>query len=123
MAQASTRLAALIIGTSISFPSNKATLPPAAKGCENPMSVNNISVMMMEKFGPLTFALALVVRGDRLYFIPRKWFLLRLRMPNFLLPKSNTFETVKDGRFEFHVDLRVPFIGRIAKYNGWLEKT
>lgn len=78
--------------------------------------------LMMEHFGPLKFALALITKEDRLYFIPRRWFFLGVPMPQFLLPKGDTFETVKDGKFQFNVDLKVPFIGRIAKYQGWLEK-
>lgn len=79
--------------------------------------------LMMEHFGPLKFALALVIKGDRLYFIPRRWFFLSIPMPQFLLPGGETYETVTDGKFEFNVDLKVPVIGRIAKYQGWLERT
>ena len=78
--------------------------------------------LMMEHFGPLKFAMALVMRNDRLHFIPRRWFFLGLPMPQFLLPGGETYETVQDGKFHFNVDLRVPLIGRVAKYEGWLEK-
>ena len=78
--------------------------------------------LMMEHFGPLKFALALAHKNDRLYFIPRRWFFLGIPMPQFLLPKGDTYETVADGKFEFHVDLQVPIIGRVAKYQGWLKK-
>ncbi len=79
--------------------------------------------LMMEHFGPLKFALALVHKDQRLYFIPRRWFFLGIPMPQFLLPKGDTYETVTDSKFEFHVDLQVPIIGRVAKYQGWLEKS
>lgn len=28
---------------------------------------------------------------------------------------------VFDGKFHFHVDLRLPIIGRIVKYVGWFD--
>jgi len=78
--------------------------------------------LMMEHFGPLKFALALVTEKDRLYFVPRRWFFLGIPMPKIFIPGGETYETVTDGKFEFNVDLRVPLIGRVAKYQGWLEK-
>ena len=78
--------------------------------------------LMMEQFGALKFALAIAHKDGRLYFIPRRWFFLGIPMPQFLLPKGNTYETVRDGKFEFSVDLQVPILGRVAKYRGWLEK-
>ncbi len=78
--------------------------------------------LMMETFGALSFAMALTIKGDRLYFTPRRWFFLGIPMPQFLLPGGETYETEQDGKFIFHVTLNVPIIGRIASYKGWLTQ-
>jgi hypothetical protein len=76
--------------------------------------------LMLERFGPITVALAMEVRNERLYFIPRKWRIIGLPLPKFLLPKGDSFETDVEGRFQFDVKLALPFIGLIAAYRGWL---
>ncbi len=79
--------------------------------------------LMMERFGFLSIAMALVNDGDTLRFIPRRWFAFGVPLPNFLLPKGDTFEFEQDARFHFDVKLSAPLIGRIAEYKGWLEET
>jgi hypothetical protein len=41
-------------------------------------------------------------------------------MPRWLMPGGDSFETVKDGRFRFHVEIRLPLAGLVARYRGWL---
>lgn len=77
--------------------------------------------LLMERFGIATFALALVVEGDRLSLIPRRWWLLGLPMPRFLLPGGSTFETEEDGQFCFNVEISMPLIGLIVAYKGQLK--
>jgi hypothetical protein len=78
--------------------------------------------LMVERFGLATFALALVVEGDRLLLIPRRWALLGLPMPKALLPGGLTFETEQDGQFCFDVEISMPVIGRIVAYRGQLSR-
>lgn len=79
------------------------------------------SGLMVERFGAVSVALALVVDGDRLRLIPRRWSLLGVPMPRFLLPRGDCFETVRDGRFAFEVTVDLPLIGRVISYFGTLE--
>ncbi|WP_217578885.1 SDR family oxidoreductase [Mesorhizobium sp. GbtcB19] len=77
--------------------------------------------LLCESFGPLSFAMAVVVDGNRLRLVLRRWSLLGLPLPMWLCPRSNAYETVEDGRFRFHVEIAHPVAGLIVRYRGWLE--
>jgi hypothetical protein len=77
--------------------------------------------LLVERFGPATFALALVVEDGRLFLVPRRWSLLGIPMPRFLLPTGRSFEMEQDGQFRFEVEIAVPFIGLIVGYSGSLQ--
>lgn len=76
--------------------------------------------LLCERFGPLTFAMALVLEEGRLSLILRRWRVFGIPMPMFLCPRSTAHETVEDGRFRFHVEIAHPLTGLIARYRGWL---
>ena len=42
-------------------------------------------------------------------------------VPRFLLPNGLSFETERDGRFCFDVEIAPPLIGMIVAYRGSLE--
>jgi hypothetical protein len=75
---------------------------------------------VVERFGPLAFALALVPDDRKLRLILRRWTMLGLPMPMLLAPRIEAFEHVVDGRFAFHVDIGLPMIGRLVRYRGTL---
>ncbi|MDX8532039.1 DUF4166 domain-containing protein [Mesorhizobium sp. VK25A] len=77
--------------------------------------------LLCERFGPLVFAMALVVDGNRLRLVLRRWSFLGLPLPMWLRPRSDAYETVEDGRFRFHVEISHPAAGLIVRYRGWLE--
>ena len=76
--------------------------------------------LLAERFGPFVFGLALVVDGDRLRLIPRRWTAFGLPMPRFLMPGGESYETAKDDHFHFHVEIRLPVLGLMVRYRGWL---
>lgn len=76
--------------------------------------------LLVERFGLIDVALALVVEGDRLSLVPRRWSCLGIPLPNALLPKGTTFETEVDGRFVFDVEIAAPLVGLIVAYRGSL---
>lgn len=76
--------------------------------------------LLLERFGLITVALALVVEGDRLHLLPRRWSCLGLPLPQALLPAGTTFETERDGRFVFNVEIAAPLVGLIVAYRGTL---
>lgn len=77
--------------------------------------------LLIERFGIAAFALALVVEHGRLILVPRRWSVLGVPMPKWLLPRGLSFEAEQDGRFRFNVEIDLPFAGRVVAYCGMLE--
>lgn len=77
--------------------------------------------LLVERFGVVSVALALVVEGDQLILIPRRWSLLGIPLPKSLMPSGKSFETEADGQFCFDVEISAPIVGFIAAYKGKLE--
>lgn len=77
--------------------------------------------LLTEQFGSIEVAIALVVRDQKLFLIPRRWSFLGLPLPTKLLPAGNSFEAQEGGKFRFDVEISVPGIGLIAAYEGELE--
>ncbi|MEJ0013278.1 MAG: DUF4166 domain-containing protein [Bauldia sp.] len=76
--------------------------------------------LIVERFGPIAFAIAMVVRDGQLHLVQRRWTFFGIPMPRFLLPTGAVYEHDADGRFNFHVDVVLPVVGRVAGYRGWL---
>jgi hypothetical protein len=79
------------------------------------------SRLLLEKFGPLSFAMALVWDGARLSLMMRRWTFFGVALPMWLCPRSQAHESVEDGRFTFDVAISHPLMGLIVRYKGWLE--
>lgn len=77
--------------------------------------------LICERFGIITVATAITWRDRRLWFIPRRWRIGALPLPNALLPKGDSFECVREGSFAFNVRIEVPVVGLIAAYEGTLQ--
>jgi hypothetical protein len=77
--------------------------------------------LLVERFGIIDVALALVIKDQRLFLMPRRWSIFGVPLPKFLLPKGASFEAETDGRFCFDVEITLPIIGDIVSYQGWLE--
>lgn len=76
--------------------------------------------LLCERFGPLTFAMALVPAEGRLTLILRRWSAFGIPLPMALCPRPDAYETTEGGRFRFHVDITHPLTGLIVRYRGWL---
>lgn len=76
--------------------------------------------LLVERFGIAAFAMALVVDEGRLMLVPRRWTLLGVPMPHFLMPGGASFESEVDGKFQFDVEISAPIIGLIVAYRGQL---
>ena len=77
--------------------------------------------LLIERFGPLAFSMTVTVEGGRLSLDVREGWVLGLPLPGILLPRITAFEHDEGDRFNFHVDLALPVIGRLVRYIGWLE--
>lgn len=85
----------------------------AGRGCERHL--------LVERFGPVSLAIALVLAEGRLAYVIRGWRLGPLPLPRCLAPRGATFESeAADGRFQFEVAIRLPLLGLLARYRGWL---
>ena len=74
--------------------------------------------LLVERFGPLSFGIALVVEGGRLHFVVRRWALLGLPLPQWLAPVSRSWEGEDGGLFRFDIELSHPMVGRIVRYSS-----
>lgn len=74
--------------------------------------------LLVERFGPFAFALA--VEGGRLWLVPRRWRVGPVPLPCRRMPGGEAREGERDGRFRLDVDSRLPGIGRVVRYAGWL---
>jgi hypothetical protein len=76
--------------------------------------------LLVERFGPLAFAMALVVEDRRMRLVLRRWSCFGIPMPLALAPRSDAYEFEENGRFNFHVAISHPLTGLIVRYRGWL---
>jgi hypothetical protein len=74
-----------------------------------------------ERFGAFAFTIRLRWDGTRLHYQIVKGKLFGIRLPRALLPRVVAFEMVEDDRFWFDVSLRLPLVGLLAHYRGWLQ--
>jgi hypothetical protein len=76
--------------------------------------------LLCERFGPLNFAMALVIEGERMQLVMRHCSLCGVPLPLALAPRIDAYEYVEAGRFRFHVGISHPLTGSIVRYRGWL---
>jgi hypothetical protein len=76
--------------------------------------------LMCERFGPFAFGIALVCEADRLRLDVRGWSVFGIPLPRALAPIGAAHESAEDGRFRFHVEIRLRLIGLVVRYQGWL---
>jgi hypothetical protein len=76
--------------------------------------------LLRESFGPVAVDLALPVEEGRLTLVPRRWSIFGIPLPLALGPRGEAYESAKDGRFNFDVEIRLPLGGLLIRYRGWL---
>ncbi len=76
--------------------------------------------LLCERFGALKFVMALVVDGERMRLVMRRWSLFGVPLPLALAPHIDAYEFAEAGRFRFHVEISHPLTGLIVRYRGWL---
>ncbi|WP_135209660.1 SDR family oxidoreductase [Vitreimonas flagellata] len=77
--------------------------------------------LLVERFGALEFAMALVRDGKRLRLVMRAWRAFGVPMPLWFAPRSDAYETEEGGVFRFFVEISHPLVGLIVRYRGWLK--
>ncbi len=76
--------------------------------------------LLVERFGPLCFAFSLVGEANALAMHLKRWRFGRLPLPLRLAPRIRGREEERAGRFHFDVEIRLPLIGLLVRYSGWL---
>jgi NAD(P)-dependent dehydrogenase (short-subunit alcohol dehydrogenase family) len=76
--------------------------------------------LLIERFGPIRFAMKLRRESDGLSMPFRRWWIGPLPMPRVLLPRGLAREYEEGDRFHFDVPVALPLIGPLIHYKGWL---
>ena len=76
---------------------------------------------LIESVGPFHLQLRLEVRDHRLHYVLERATLLGIPVPRSLAPDLEAWESEREGRYEFAVEVRLPLIGRLVRYEGLLE--
>ena len=79
------------------------------------------SPLLHEHLGPATLRFALRRDGDAIDWQLRGVSLFGLRLPRSFCGTVRSRSGAHDGRYAFDIDVRLPWIGRLVAYRGWLE--
>ena len=79
--------------------------------------------LVVERFGPIRIAMAVLVEGERLMLVIRRVTVFGIPLPSWLRPGGVAYEHTADGRFNFFVEIRAPLAGLIVGYRGWLVES
>lgn len=78
---------------------------------------------LREWLGPVRFTFALAVDGEALVWrVARVDVFGLLRLPAAWFASVRCREGARDGRYIFEVDAVMPVVGRLVRYEGWLER-
>ncbi|MBT2143780.1 MULTISPECIES: DUF4166 domain-containing protein [unclassified Rhodanobacter] len=79
------------------------------------------SPLLYERLGPATLGFALRRDGDAIDWQLRSLHVLGLPLPRALHGQVLSRSGFRDGRYHFSVDVRLPMLGQLIGYRGWLE--
>jgi hypothetical protein len=77
--------------------------------------------LLLERFGPVTFWMALVLKEGKLHSITRRWSVFGIPLPLAFAPKASVYEYADGDDFFFHVEVRHWLMGLIVRYEGKLQ--
>lgn len=79
------------------------------------------STSLLERLGPVTLCFSLHPDAHGVAWHLRSAKMLGVRVPRAWLGTIYSHSGERDGRYAFAVDTRLPWIGRLVAYRGWLE--
>lgn len=85
------------------------------------LSRRDDSPLLYEQLGPARLGFALRHDGNAIDWQLRSVHLLGLPLPRALQGEVLSRSGVCDGRYRFQVDVRLPWLGQLVAYDGWLE--
>ena len=97
-----------------------ASLPAPVRDLHAVMTHRRWHGRVTERFGLLTFAIALQVLDGTLRYPVTKGWVCGVPMPRWALLRSDTVEDADGAHATFDVALSLPLIGGVVRYQGWL---
>lgn len=76
---------------------------------------------LIEALGPFRLQLRLEVQDHRLHYVLERVTLVGVPVPRALAPSLEAWESERGGRYEFAVEVRLPLVGRLVRYEGLLD--
>lgn len=76
---------------------------------------------LTESVGPFRLHLALVVEDERLHYRLKRVSVFGLSWPRGLAPSLEAWEGAAGERYDFAVEVGLPIIGRLVRYEGRLD--
>lgn len=77
--------------------------------------------LLSERLGPITLRFELLRDDKAIDWQLRSAQLFGLPLPRALFGQVQSRSGVEDGRYAFRIDTRLPLLGRLVSYRGWLE--
>ena len=74
----------------------------------------------VEKTGSLQLYLTVDIQNKGWYWRPLKMVFKGITLPLFLLPKMTAYKRVESGKYKFHVNFSLMFVGTVLAYEGLL---
>lgn len=79
------------------------------------------SPLLYERLGPATLGFALHRDGNAIDWQLRSLQVFGVPMPRILHGRVLSRSGIRDDRYHFSVDVRLPVLGQLIAYEGWLE--
>lgn len=76
---------------------------------------------LRERLGPVSFLFELRRIDDAIDWRLREGRFLGVRLPRAVFGSVSSRSQAEHGHYVFHVDTRLPLVGRLVSYRGWLE--
>lgn len=79
------------------------------------------SPLLYESLGPVRLGFALRRLGDTIDWQLRSLHVAGIPLPRALCGQLQSGSGVREGRYHFRIDVRLPWLGQLIAYEGWLE--
>jgi len=79
------------------------------------------SPLLSERLGPITLCFELLRDDKTIDWQLRSARMFGLPLPSVVFGEVLSRSGAQDGRYAFHIDTRLPLLGRLVAYRGWLE--
>ncbi|HET9906521.1 MAG TPA: DUF4166 domain-containing protein [Anaerolineales bacterium] len=76
--------------------------------------------LLVEKFGPVTFWMALVLKQQEFHLVTRAWSIFGIPLPLAFAPNASVYEYADGNDFCFHVEVTHWLMGLLVRYQGRL---